>query len=176
MLVHLAALVLAGGGPEIQGPKWDGETFRRYADASAQVAFEVPMSEFLLESEHFDSSLPLEKAKHMFTLWGPRGVEVTVDVWLDPERRDAAIFLDKVLPFLRHEGASLASVMIARPRVLGLLIAQPHTGQSFARRTALFCVGGRVFRVTCHDADDARERKVFERILDSFEPTTEVAQ
>src|SRR5581483_529395 len=134
MLKLVIAIAVAGGAPDLPGPQWDGRTFRAYADGSAGVSFEVPMSEVRVEARHFD--VP-GKAAHVLSLIGPGGVEVAVDVWNDA--REPGAFLDAELPFLKSPGSSTASVVVAK-RLPALLIAQPRTPSALALRTALFSV------------------------------------
>jgi len=162
MLNLVVALALAGGAPELNGPRWDGRTFRPYVDAKAAIAFDVPMSEALIESRHFDEP---KRAAHVLSVIGPSGVEVELDVFNDP--REPGAVLDAEMSFLKSPGSSTASVVVAR-RLPALLIVQPTTSSAYAMRTALFTVGGRLIRVTCPLADDKRARAIFERVLESF--------
>ena len=172
MLSTLAGLLIfTATGPVEPGPwaaPWDEESFRQYEDSVAGISFSIPLSGFLLEARHFDAALPIEKAKHLFTLSGPQGPEVTIDVWVDPKTTNVWTFFEKYLPFLRTEETSVASVVVTTHHVAGVLLAQPRSGQSFGHQTAVFAFNGRVFRVTCLDKDDVRARKVFDRLVESF--------
>ncbi len=164
-------LILAGTGPVEPGPyaaPWDGLSFRPWEDAAAGISFEVPLAGFLLEARHFDPSLPVEKAKHLLTLSGPDGPEVTIDVFVDPKKPDAWTFFERNLSFMRDEETSVASAVVSALHVPGLLLTQPRSGQSFGHKAAVFAVGDRIFRVTCLDKDAPRARKVFERLLETF--------
>ncbi|MHB8875121.1 MAG: hypothetical protein ACYC8T_15655 [Myxococcaceae bacterium] len=168
----LLSAILGGTGPTGPAPwaaPWDGQSFRGYVDGAAGIAFEVPLSGFHLEARHSEAGLPVEKAKHLFTLSGPNGPEVTVDVWVDPERRELGRFFESFLSFLRDEETSIASVVVSRQRVAGMLLSQPRSGQSFGQKAAVFAVDGRVFRITCLNKDDPRALKVFERVVQTFD-------
>lgn len=165
-------LILSATGPVEPGPyaaPWDGESFRQYQDAATGISFSIPLSGFLLEARHFDPALPIEKAKHLFTLSGPDGPEVAIDVWVDPKTTNVWTFFEEYLSFLRTEETSIASVVVSTHHVAGVLVAQPRSGQSFGHQTAVFAINGQVFRVTCLDKDDPRARKVFERVVVSFD-------
>ena len=173
MIVSLLTLgFLVATGPVRPGPyvaPWDEASFRGYQDSAAGISFEIPLSEFLLEAVHFDSALPIEKVKHLLTLSGPGGPQVTVDVWVDPSREGVWPFFEKYLAFMRGEQTSVASVVISRQRVQGILLLEPRSGQSYGHKVAVFAVGARVFRVTCLDKDDPRALKVFDHLVESFD-------
>lgn len=172
----LGLLVLTGMPgpvePSTPAAKWDGQSFRRYADEASGLSFEVPLAGFLLEARHFEPELPVGQVKHLFTLSGPNGPEVTVDVWVDPSQPGVAAFFEAHLSFMRDGETSLASVVVSKQRAAGMLLAQPRSGQSFGRKAAVFAVGDRVFRITCLDKDDERARKVFEHLLETFDAGT----
>ena len=165
-------IALEGGAPidlSVSGPAWDGESFRVHVDGPSRISFETPLSGFLVEARHFDADLPVEKVKHLLTLAGPGGPEVTVDVWVALEPVELSKFFDTYLDFLRQADTSVVSVAVTPRRVAGLLLSQPRSGQSFGHLSAVFAIGARVFRITCLDKDDARARTVFEHVLESFE-------
>jgi hypothetical protein len=164
----LVWLIAHAAGPEdaLPGPQWDGATFRAYSDEAANVSFEVPLTQFRVESRHFDEA-KVGQARHLLVLSGPEGAEVTVDVFYDAGPAEAGRFFEEHLPFLRQPEVSIASVMVEGPRLPGLLFVQPRM-QAFARRTVLFASGERVVRITCLNADDTRTRAVFERVLKTF--------
>lgn len=174
MVTALATLlILSATGPVEPGPwaaPWDGETFRSYQDPAAGISFDLPLSGFLLEARHFDARLPTEKVKHLFTLSGPDGPEVTIDVWVDARSTGVWAFFERYLSFMRDEETSIASVVVSARHVPGVMLSQPRSGQSWGRQTAVFAFGNRVFRVTCLDKDNARARKVFDRLVEHFEP------
>ena len=174
MIIALVVALSLGAGPAPElGPPWDGESFRGHVDGAARVAFEVPLTGFLLEARHFeprgDGADDSNKVKHLLTLSGPGGPDVTVDVWESPRPVDVVKFVDAWLGFLRDADTTTVSVAVTPRRVEGLLFAQPRSGQSFGRLTAVFAVGARVFRITCLDKDDVRARAVFERVLETFD-------
>ena len=173
LIAFLVIPVVEGGkGPAEPTPwaaPWDGQSFRPYRDAAAGVSFEVPFSGFLLESRHFDADAAAGTARHILTLSGPNGPEVTVDVWVDARGSDLARWFEVNLAFMRDAETSIASVVVSKQRAGGMLLSQPRSGQSFGRESAVFAFGGRVFRVTCLDKDDVRARKVFERVLETFD-------
>ena len=173
MFTALTLLILSATGPVEPGPyaaPWDGQSFRQYDDAAAGISFAIPLSGFLLEARHFDPALPVEKVKHLFTLSGPDGPEVTIDVWVDAKKPDVWTFFRKYLTFLRDEETSIASVVVSARHLPGVLLAQPRSGQSFGHQTAVFALDDRIFRVTCLDKDNKRARKVFDQLVESFEP------
>ena len=100
----------------------------------------------------------------------PNGPEVTVDVWISTGKEGLWTFFEKHLSFMRDEETSIASVVITAEHVPGILISQPRSGQSFGRKIAVFAAGDRIFRVTCLDKDDSRALKVFEQLVESFQP------
>jgi hypothetical protein len=174
MLTALIGLFVISGMPVPVEPaagaaKWDGQSYRGYSDEASGLSFEVPLAGFLLEARHFEPELPVGQVKHLFTLSGPTGPEVTVDVWVDPSKPDVSAFFEAYLAFMRDGETAIASGVVSKQRVAGLLLAQPRSGQSFGRKAAVFAVGDRVFRITCLDKDDARARKVFERLLETFD-------
>src|SRR4051812_36906430 len=116
MITALSLLILAGTGPVEPGPyaaPWDGESFRTYEDRAAGISFAIPLSGFLLEARHFDPTLPTEKVKHLLTLSGPNGPEVTIDVWVDAKKPDVWSFFEQYLSFLRDEETSIASAVLS---------------------------------------------------------------
>jgi len=177
MVSLLIGLLFTSGVQGATGPAepgafaaaWDGQNFRVYKDEASGVSFEVPLTGFLLEARHFEPGLPVVQAKHLFTLSGPNGPEVTIDVWVDASKPDVASFFEAHLAFMRDGETSIASVVVSKQHVAGMLLSQPRSGQSFGRKAAVFAVGDRVFRITCLDKDDERARKVFERLVQSFD-------
>src|SRR4051812_4574407 len=98
MITTVAMLIFAATGPVEPGPyaaPWDGQSYRQYKDTAAGISFAIPLSGFLLESRHFDPALPVEKVKHLLTLSGVDGAEVTIDVWVDPKKSDVWSFFEK---------------------------------------------------------------------------------
>ncbi len=162
-------LVAHATSPEdaLPGPAWDGHSFRAWHDPRAQLSFEAPLTAFRLEARHFDEA-KLGQARHLLTLFGPNGAEVTVDVFFDAGPADVGRFFEQHLSFLRQPEVSVASVLVKGPGRPGLLFVQPR-GQAFARRTVLFAFGQRVVRVSCENADDERARAVFEHLLETLQ-------
>jgi hypothetical protein len=159
-------LVMNASGPDevLPGPAWDGKSFRVYADKASGLSLEAPLTEERLEFRHFDPKSPVVQAKHIVTLFGPNGAEVTVDVWDNGAPAEAGHFFETYLPFLRGPDVAIATILVPGPNVPGLLFAQPR-GQAFARRTVLFAQGNQVVRITCLNDEDDRTRRVFERVL-----------
>ncbi|MFT3839950.1 MAG: hypothetical protein QM723_23385 [Myxococcaceae bacterium] len=159
-------LVAHASSPEdkLPGPAWDGKSYRVYADAASGLSLEAPLTEERIEFRHFDPKGPVGEAKHIVTLHGPNGAEVTVDVWDTGVPIEAGHFFETYLPFLRAPNVGIATVLVPGPNVAGLLFTQPR-GQAFARRTVVFAQGNRVVRLTCLNDEDERTRLVFERAL-----------
>ncbi len=159
-------LVAHASGPDavLPGPAWDGKSYRLYSDQASGLSLEAPLTEERLEFRHFDPSGPVAQAKHIVTLFGPNGAEVTVDVWEAGAPIEAGHFFETYLPFLRGPDVAIATILVPGPNVPGLLFTQPR-GQAFARRTVLYAEGSRVVRITCLNDEDDRTRRVFERVL-----------
>jgi hypothetical protein len=151
--------------PGTEAPPWDFQTFRHLVDDPTGVGFDVPMQGFLLETRHFDAKTPDFRVKHSFTVSGPGGLEVTIDVFANPEGLDLARFLDTRLGFLRDGTEAVSRRTAGARRVPALFLERPKQPGSFAQPVALLALGSRVFRVTCNDEDDPRAALVFARIL-----------
>jgi hypothetical protein len=130
----------------------------------------MPVAGAGLESRHFDPSAPPHKIRHQLTLSLSERPVVRIDVWDDPQGLEVTVWTEQ---HLRHllDGAAAARPQLMTPRRLeGLLLEHPRSPQALARTTALLATGGRVFRVTCLDRDDAAAQALFERLVDELDP------
>lgn len=161
-----AALVLVLGCAEAG----DGEP--RPAAASG-IRFETA-ADHQVSAQRFSRALPAHKIRDLVTVTGPGGVAVTVDAWDNPEGLALAPWFERHLAFMRVPPALTAEGTAAAARVPALLVSQPRSEQSLGRDVAVFALGGRIYRITCHDRDDARSHEVYARVLATF--TAEAAR
>ncbi|MEN9797050.1 MAG: hypothetical protein RL653_746 [Pseudomonadota bacterium] len=179
MVPHAALLLLLlalGGTPRGPAPQtweapWDGESFRRLEDAASGLSLDVPFSGFHFEARHFPKATEEapHRARHLLTLSGPFGAEITVDAWDLPDGQALDAWVEAHLPFLYEGNPALSSGRAGRRGVASLAFWHPRTGQSFSRRTSVFALGQQVIRVTCENAEDARAARLYERILESVD-------
>jgi len=160
----IVALVLAGGGGSADPLTWDGLSLRRFADAEARLAFPVPLTQALVESRHFPDATPAQM-KEVLVVSGKDGTLVELGVYDDPQRRPLADFVKATLPFLLEPGTTRMPWLATAERVPALLFEMPRTGQTFARRAAVFRVGTRVVHVTLSNTEDRAAVAVFEAIV-----------
>ena len=172
----LLLLFALGGTPRGPLPQtweapWDGESFRRLEDAASGLSLEVPYSGFHFEARHFPAATEESphRARHLFTLSGPRGAEVTVDAWDLPEGQTLEAWVESHLAFLYEGSPALSSGRAGKRGVASLEFSHPHTGQSFARQTAVFVLDRSVVRVTCENAEEPRALRLFTRVVTSVE-------
>jgi hypothetical protein len=176
-LIGCLAVAALGCGEGAGAPKpappaatWDGRGFARHVDGPAGLAFDLPAAGYHVATERFPRTTPPRKIKDIVTLTGPQGVAVTVDVWHDPEGLALAAWFERHLAFMRTPDALVGDGTATAARVPAILVAQPRSEQAAGRDAAVFAVGGRVFRVTCHDRDDARSQAAYARLLATFVP------
>ena len=169
LLAPLVSLVLALGGAVSDPLPWDGDAYRTYSDAIARVAIPVPLTQTRVESRHFGATASAAQMTDVLTVSGPEGAEVEVGVWSNPAHLELSAWVSANAPYLltpdRFEGPGWAS----GGRIPARRFEHPRSGQQFARRTAVFARGERVFSVTCWNRDDARSAAEFEKILDGIE-------
>jgi hypothetical protein len=177
LVVGLVGWLVAGCGEGAGAPKpappastWDGRGFARQVDRAAGLAFDLPAAGYHLAAERFPRTTPPRKIKDLLTVTGPQGVAVTVDVWHDPEGLALAAWFERHLAFMRAPDALVGDGTATAARVPAILVAQPRSEQAAGRDAAVFAVGSRVFRVTCHDRDDPRSQAVYARLLATLAP------
>ena len=141
---------------------WDGTSFAPHQDPRSGLHFSVPNAGYRLVEEHFDASTPLYQVRHTFVLTGSAGPAVGIDVWMNPD----GILLEKW--FATNLGFMSASGSTIKRSANGILVEQPRSSQSHGRRAAIFRVGARVLRVTCHDVADVAAEKAFEAVVRSL--------
>lgn len=169
LLAQMAlGLALAAGGGIKDPHVWDGETYRPYEDAAAEVAFPVPLTQSLVDARHFQTGDPAQMTD-VLTLFGPEGEEVEVGIWQNREALALGDWIAKYEPFLLTPDRAQFLWHASHGRLDAQMFEYPRTGQQYARRTAIFASGGRVFRVTCMNRDDARAEAVFESVLEGIE-------
>lgn len=175
---HAALLLLLslGGTPRGPAPEtweapWDGESWRRLEDAASGLSLDVPFSGFHFEARHFPGATEEapHRARHLLTLSGPFGAEVTVDAWDLPEGQTLEAWVEAHLAFLHEGNPALSSGRAGRRGVASLEFWHPRTGQSFSRRTAVFVLGRQVVRVTCENAEEPRAARLYERVRESVD-------
>ena len=147
---------------------WDGLTTVRHVERAAGLAFDVPATGYLVEARRHARALPAHKFRDSVILSGPHGVAVTVEAWDNPGGLELAAWFERHLAFSRVPPALTATGTATAARVPAILVQQPRSEQAAGRDLAVFAVGARVFRVTCHDRDDPRSRAVYERLLETF--------
>ncbi len=170
------AVVLAGtprpGTPESWEAPWDGQSFRPHLDEATGAVFPLPFSGFHFEARHRppggDEAAGV--ARHLWTLSGPWGAEVTVDAWDNPEGQLLQAWVERHLGFLYFGDPALFSGPASARGLPSLGFHHVRTGQSHARRTVVFAAGRRVFRITCEDAEDARMLRLFEEMVRALVP------
>ena len=180
MWTYVAAASLAlvcagtprGGAPETWETPWDGASFRSYRDEPSGVVFPLPFSGFRFEARHLPAAREAGPgvARHNWILSGPWGAEVTVDAWENTGGVLLQPWIERHLSFLYLGEPSLFSGPASARALPSLGFHHVRTGQSFARRTVVFAAGRRVFRITCENADDPRQLRIFEEVLRGLEP------
>lgn len=173
MASHAALVLLLALGGTPRGPvpqtweaPWDGASFRRLENAASGISLDVPFSGFHFEARHFpvaDEASP-HRARHLLTLSGPHGAEVSVDAWDLPAGQALEAWVEAHLSFLYEGNPALSSGRAGRRGAAALEFWHPRTGQSFSRRTAVFALGRHVVRVTCENAEDPRAARLYERV------------
>jgi hypothetical protein len=141
-----------------------------HADPVADCRFSMPDYGLRAVAEHFDPALPPEKLRHTITLATPFAQVLRVDVWHNPDNLALQPWFDKHLGFSVASGATVLRTVAGPGRHEAIVVHQPRSPQSQARRIATFLAGGRVFRLTCLDGDDAAHVQVWQQVMDSFEP------
>jgi hypothetical protein len=178
MVPHAALLLLValGGTPRGPAPEnweapWDGESYRRLEDTSSGLSLDVPFSGFHFEARHFPKATEASphRARHLLTLSGPLGAEITVDAWDLPDGQTLEAWVEAHLAFLYEGNPALSSGRAGLQGVASLEFWHPRTGQSFSRRTAVFVLGRQVLRVTCENAEDPRAARLFDRVRESMD-------
>ncbi len=132
------------------------------------IRFEPLPAGYHVDARRFSRELPPHKIRDLVTVTGPDGVAVTVDVWDNPEGLALAPWFERHLAFVRVPPALTADGTATAARVPAILVAQPRSDQAAGRDIAVFAVGRRVYRVTCHDRDAPRTREVYARVLATF--------
>ncbi len=141
----------------------------RFSDTASGVRFALPFEGIHAAVEHYDASLPAEKIRHSITLDALGSRLVRVDVWDNPRQLPLQAWFDTYLSFTVTNGATAEHRLAGKSRVDAIIVDQPRSPQSEARRLAVFALGSQVVRVTCFDADDTRSVETFDRVLASFE-------
>jgi len=106
--------------------------------------------------------------RSLYTLSGPEGLLLSVDVWRDPHRLPLETWFERHLAFTRDPEAVVRWTRLTTHQSPGMVIDRPRTPHAFPRRIAVVSVAGRVIRLTCHRSDDPAALALFERVLASL--------
>jgi hypothetical protein len=165
----LIATLLAGGGPANDRLEWDGVSTRTVSDEASGVRLPVPLTGMALETKHFASAKPGVQMRHVFSLSSPQGEALEVGVFENPQGLSLEVFVSKSLTYLLVAEHVEMPWTATPSKVKALLFEHPRTGQQYARRTAVFAIGGRVITLSCRNLQDRFAVGAFAAALDGLE-------
>ena len=163
----MASTAPAASAVEPLRPQSSGRV--HFEDSSVGIRFAMPDVGLHAETRHFDLATPPGKFKHSVTLSTLGRQRIRIDVWVNSEALPLQAWFDKYLAFTVTSGAKVQMRQIGESRGTAILVDQPPSPQSPARRLVAFAQGNKVFRFTCFDAGDTQSTEALDEILDSFD-------
>lgn len=165
----LVALLLNGGSPLEDRLPWDGVSVRVVVDEASGLRLPVPLTGVLLQSRHFADAKPAQQMRHVFTLSSVDGEVAEVAVFENPRQLALEPFIAQTLGFLRVSEHAELSWTVTPAKVSAVLFEHPRTGQQYARRAAVFALGGFVIVVSCRNLEDRFAAGAFAALLSGLE-------
>ena len=165
----LVCLLLNAGAPLEDKLAWDEVTVRVVLDEASGLRFPLPLTGVLLQSRHFAAAKPGAQMRHVFTLSSLEGEVAEVAVFENPKQLTLEGFITQTLGFLRVAEHTELTWTATPAKVSAVLFEHPRTGQQYARRAAVFSVGGLIIVVSCRNFEDRVAAGAFAALLSGLE-------
>jgi len=146
--------------------------FDRFYEPETKLALPTP-SGVTVKVEHFNPNLPAYKFRHLFemgTVEAPPSV--FIEVWDNPTRQPLDDWFYENMQHLLHEETRISHREVTTANVRAIVLEQPRSEQAISLAFAIFAAEGRVYRVSCTDADaelNNFNRGLFETVLANME-------
>ncbi len=146
--------------------------YDRFFEPSIKLALPTP-SGVTVKVEHFDPTLPAYKFRHLLemgTVEAPPSV--FIEVWDNPTRQPLDDWFYENMQHLLHEETRVSHREVTTAHVRAIVLEQPRSEQAISLAFAIFAAEGRVYRVSCTDADAELgnfNRGLFETVLADME-------
>jgi len=169
LLLLLPSGVMAGGGAG--APVFD--VWRTHVSRALGIALAVPDGKdgpALVDEQAFPWAERGVQFEHAITLAGGR---TRVEVFTDPAERPLELWFEQHLGFLVDERTFVSTTELA-PGVPAVVVEQPRSPHTFARRTTVLRLGAWTLVATCegldHPAEGPENTKLCDVVVRSLRP------
>ncbi len=157
--------------PGLDGPELADTIGEFYTEPVTGIRFPLPAG-VGVEVQHFDTTLPVYKFRHLIQLHIEQGSVVFIEIWDNPALVPLEEWFWSNMQFLIQRETRISNREVARARIPAIVLEEPRSPQAISLAYAFFTYGSRVYRVSCVDGDAEITnfpRGLFETVLANLE-------